>query len=262
MLYYNPGTGNTYSSAALKGLTGLDDEVVGVEAINFSGFYPVQETTPTIDATLYNLVQTWSIVALTPNGEGAERTWTGIPKTVGEARTAGASSVKEHSRNVVSSIEESTGFTLGMLSGVAAQAEVDRPVRYSEVLSDLATRADVLDGQLTYIENATSVDDINAVVNPPAVTGSVDLNRTGNDLDDSLVTAITGVSANDLSLYFNSTGASVAYDSGNSKFPATVGVFSGNDYTGSIKYLGIFNLATFDLAISPATVAINWEYQK
>jgi len=261
MLYYSPGADKTYSSNQLLALFGIDDSKAGIEAINFSGLYPVQESTPDVDRNLYNLVVSWVIVALTPSGEGAKKVWTGTPKALATAQAAGSTSVKQHSQQVISGLETSTGYSMGMMSGVASLSPAERPARFETLLTDVANHAEVLDAQLTYIENATTVDEVNAAVNPPSVSGSVDLARTGNDLDDSFVTAITGVSADDLSLYFPSTGTTVAYDNATSKFPATVGVFSGGDYTGVIKYLGIFRLATFDLSTSPATVAISWQYQ-
>ena len=147
-----------------------------------------------------------------------------------------------------------------MLTPVAAQLAVNRPARFAAQLDILQAYSEVLNRQLDYIDAATTVDEINDVVNPPAITGEITVNATGNDLDDSFVVSITGVSADNLSLYFPSTDTTVAYDSGTSKFPATVGVFSGGDYTGIVRYLGVYNLAEFDASAPPVTVTIDWNY--
>lgn len=259
LYYYNAQNGQTYSGSQILGLSGINVETADLEILNFNGLYPVQASTPDFDTGLYNSSFTWSIVAI-DGGEGAERVYTASPKPLATAQASGISSVKVHAQRVIDNWSATTGYTIGMLTPVAAQLAVNRPARFAAELDTLQKYSDVLNRQIDYIDAATTVDEVNAVVNPPNITGEVTVNATGNDLDDSFVVSLTGVSADDLSLYFPSTDTTVAYDSGNSKFPATVGVFTGGDYTGFVRYLGVYNLAEFDASAPPVSVSIDWRY--
>ena len=256
--YYSPATGQTYSAYQAQALFGVNVVTADISVLNQRGLYPVLTTYPTFDTSLYDATHTWSIVPVS-GGEAAERTWVGVPKSLTDAKGNGTVKVKLHADETIFRWSTTSGYTTGMLTAVAAQPEISRAPRYSTELSTLLTYTNVLNGQLDYIDAATTVDEINAVVNPPDITGSVTINATGNDLDESFVTAITGVPADDLSLYFPSTDTTVAYNSGTSSFPATPGVFSG-DFLGKVMYLGIFNLAEFDASAPPVTVPIDWKY--
>lgn len=256
--YYSSTTGQTYSGYQLLALFGLNVDTADLSVINSRALFPVEDTSPDFDTSLYDALHTWSIVAVS-GGFAAERVWTAVPKSLLEAKDNGTVKAKLHADETIFRWSTTSGYTTGMLTAVAAQPEIARAPRYSTELSTLLTYTTVLNGQLDYIDAATTVDEIDAVVNPPDITGSVTVNATGNDLDESFVTSISGVSADDLSLYFPSTDTTVAYNSGTSSFPATPGVFSG-DFLGKVMYLGIFNLAEFDASAPPVTVPIDWKY--
>ena len=254
--YYSPATGQTYSAYQMLAGFGINTETTDIEILNYRGFYPVQPSSPDFDTTLYQATFTWAIVPIA-GGEGAAQVWTATPLPLAQAQ-ANASFELKTTANAAVDIEAcDCGFTTDMLTGVASQAEIDRPSRYQAELESIAAIAANLDGNLTAVETATSVDEINNIVNKP--TGILFTGR-GNglgpeDLNVSYYTAFNSVSLTeaDTELYVPSTDTTIAYGSGGpGQFDSFGNAFNlGGPYTMQIR-----ETAT-SMVIAEITVPLN-----
>jgi hypothetical protein len=238
--FYSAATGQTYSAYQLQALFGIDVTDTALISLNLRGFYPVQPTSPDFDTALYEATSTWSIVPIT-GGEGAERVWTPVPRPLAQAQANASQELKNQANTAVNIEACECGFTTDMLTGVASQDEIDRPSRYQAELESIAAIAGNLDSNLTAVESATSVDEINDVVNPPA--GLLFTGRGSGlgpeDLNVSYYTQYNSVSLpeSDTELYVPSTATTIAYGSGGpGKFDSMGNAFNpGGPYTMQIR---------------------------
>lgn len=238
--YYSTATGQTYSAYQMQAGFGIDTENSSVEALNYRGFYPVQTTSPNFDTVLYEATSTWTLVPIT-GGEGAERVWTPVPLPLAQAQAGASIELKTVANEAVNIEACDCGFTTDLLTGVASQDPVDRATRYQEELDSIAAIASALDSNLTAVETATSVDEINNIVNKP--TGILFTGRGSGlgpeDLNVSYYTEFNSVSMAeaDTELYVPSTAITIPYGSGGpNAFDSMGNAFNpGGPYTMQIR---------------------------
>jgi hypothetical protein len=225
----------------MLGLFGIDVTTADISFINRAGFYPVQPSSPEFDTQLYNASSTWSIVPITPSGEGAIRVWTPVAKPLPEAKANGSAEAKAQANAQIENMCAVCGYSNEILTAVASQDALSRPARYQEELDEMTAISDQLDSTLTAIDAATSVDEINNIVNKP--TGILFTGR-GNglgpeDLNVSYYTAFNSVSMTeaDTELYVPSTDTTIAYGSGGpGQFDSFGNAFNlGGPYTMQIR---------------------------
>ena len=238
--FYSPSTGQTYSDYQMQALFGIDTETTDIVIINLRGFYPVLATSPDFDVKLYNPTFVWSIVPVT-GGEGAERTYTANAKPLPEAKANGSAEAKTQANTAIDNLCAECGYSNEILTAVASQDPLDRPARYQEELDEMTAISDQLDANLTAIDSATTVDEINNIVNKP--TGVLFTGRGSGlgpeDLNVSYYTAFNSVSmtGSETELYVPSTATVIPYGSGGAgKFDSMGNAFnSGGPYTMQIR---------------------------
>jgi len=225
--YYSPATGKTYSGYQLQALFGINVETSPVSVINSRGFYPVQASTPDFDTGLYDSTYTWSIVPIT-GGEGAERVYTPVAKPLATAQENGKDSVKAKANALVDLGACACGYTNDLLTAIASLPEVDRPARFQAELLAMAKVGLKLDLEIVAINAATTVDEVNDIVNPP--TGTINLSRTGEDLNAATFSAFSSMTLTEAGTELFVPGTSTTISWSGTDFPATVAAFNVGDY--------------------------------
>ena len=225
--YYSPATGETYSPSQMQSLFGIDVSTASLEVVNARGFYPVQPSTPDFDTGLYDSTYTWSIVPIT-GGEGAERVYTPVAKPLATAQTNGIASVKAKANALVDLGACACGYTNDLLTAIASLPEVDRPARFQAELLAMAKVGLKLDLEIVAINAATTVDEVNDIVNPP--TGTINLSRTGEDLNAATFSAFSSMTLTEAGTELFVPGTSTTISWSGTDFPATVAAFNVGDY--------------------------------
>jgi hypothetical protein len=215
--YYSTSTGKTYSSAQMLGLFGINVETMDVEVLNGRGFYPVQPSAPNFDTLLYNTSSTWELVPLTPSGEGAQLSYTAVAKPLPEAKENASIEVKAQSNAAAESLITSSGVNVDIWTGAASQSVADRPPVYTTLLNEMTTIGDTLASNLAAIDSATTVDEINCIVE--GASGIINTSRGGagnEDLSPSYFTNLQGlppgVGEPELEIYIPGTDTVISYD--------------------------------------------------
>jgi hypothetical protein len=215
--YYSTATGTTFSADQMLGLFGIDVATADISYINRAGFYPVIETSPDFDTKLYNPTFVWTLVPVT-GGTGAERTYTANAKPLPEAKANGSIELKQRGDQATAQILTESYLASDVISAVASQDAVDRPAPLQVVLDEMVAVTDALGANLIAVDSATSVDEINNIVNKP--TGVLFTGRGSGvgpeDLNVSYYTAFNSVSMTeaDTELYVPSTAITIPYGSG------------------------------------------------
>ena len=126
------------------------------------------------------------------------------------------------------------GYTPEVL---AAQATLPELSRTPEIQASIAAVNDLnttLQANLTAIAAATTIDEVNNVVNPP--TGTISTSRTGNDFNDSFYITFFSASLaeDDTELFIPATSTVVPYILP-AQFAGTSEAFGGGNYTVQIR---------------------------
>lgn len=255
--YYTPTTGRTYSAAQLQALFGIDVAKSSIASINRRGFYPVEPSAPDFDTLLYNSSVTWSLVAIT-GGQGAVRVYSPVAKPLPEAITNGSTELKQAANGELDQLLCDCGINNDVVTAVASQDLISRPARFQAVLDDMTAITDNLNTNLTAVESATTVDEINDIVNPP--TGVLFTGRGSGlgpeDLNVSYYTSYNSVSLpeSDTELYVPSTATTIAYGSGGpNAFDSAGNCFNvGGPYVIQIRNSKTgFVIAEFEVPLNP-----------
>jgi len=168
--FYLPASGQVIPSSQLRIKTGFEPtDDPGLLASN--GIYIITEApADPYDPGLFTSTIIYTIV-----GIDAIASWTATPKPLPVAIANGSQEVKTQAAAEISVIESVTGLPNDILTVVSGQELIDRPVRFQTVLESLAIVTDGLNSNLLAIESATTVDEINNIVNKP--TGVINIGR-------------------------------------------------------------------------------------
>ena len=265
--YYFPTTQTTYSAYQVANLFGINPATASIESLNVRGFYPVLPSSPDFDTQLYNPTSTWDIVPIT-GGEGAERTYTAVPKPLPEAKVNGSNEAKTQANTDIDTLCATCGFSNEILTAAASQDPMDRPLRFQEELDEMTAISNQLDADLTAIDNATSVDEIDSILKGPS--GIMVTGRGGAgplDMQPSYFTDLLnlppGVGEPQLEIYIPGTDTVIPYDAGLPapyKFDSAGNCYTGTDYRTVIRVAATGQvLSTVIPALGPA-VPIAWTY--
>jgi hypothetical protein len=251
-LYYLPSSGSVLRGDQLQINTGFSpDTDPGVLAAN--GIYLVQQTPNPCDPYLYSSEPTYTVV-----GIYAEQGWVATPLPLSYAKETGSQEVRVAAATQESNVVSSNGLTTDILTAVSGQDPLDRPARFQLILDEMGAVSDNLDASLTAIDSATSVDEINNIVNKP--TGTLFTGRGGGlgpqDLNISYYTAFNSVSMTeaDTELYVPGTDTVVPYGVPNpGEFDSLGNVFAVGDYLLQIREVATgMVIAEFECPLAPA----------
>ena len=258
--YYSPSTGQTYSSYKMLALFGINVETTSLEIINFRGLYPVEPTSPDFDTKLYNPDPAWVLVPIT-GGQGAERVWIPVAKPLPEAKANASIELKQSADQVVSEIVITNYVTGEVLASVASQDAIDRPAPLQVILDETVAVTDALGANLIAVDAATSVDEINNIVNKPS--GILFTGRGSGlgpeDLNVSYYVQFNSVSMDQsqTELYVPGTDTVIPYvidiETGQGLFDSAGNCFNPGDYLIQIRQVStLMVIAEFEVPLNPA----------
>lgn len=240
--FYSTASQEIYSSYQMEYLFGIETATTDITILNLLGYYPVVDSSPNFDLNLYTTTSVWTLVPIS-GGEGATLVWTAVPKPLPVAKVNARAEASQASDTSVSNVIISNYLTSDVLASVASQDLVDRPASLQVVLDETVVLTNALGVTLDAIAAATTVDEINNIVNPP--TGIINIGRGDGiggpeDLNLSYIVELNSVSLtpSQTSLFIPGTSTTVAYDSGLPSpymFNATFGAFNPGDYTLQIR---------------------------
>jgi hypothetical protein len=256
-LFYSNATLTTFTADQMLGLFGINIQTISIEVLNYQSFYPVVETNPTADTGLYIFTPVYTV-----NGEIADQTWTYTARPVPTAKNYASAEVKNSSNTQASNLIGSSGINVDIWTGAASQAVIDRPPLYAALLDEMTVIGDSLATTLTAIDAATTVDEINNIVNPP--TGILSTGRGAGDgpldLNISFYTEFNSVSLTEAEteLYIPATSTVLTYG----EFAPDVFDSAGNCFTTGNYLVQIREVATsrvfaeFECPLSPTNVDV------
>ena len=231
--YYLSADGQVYSSYQMQVLFGINVETTAISILNLNSFYPVQTTEPDFDLGLYTATSVWTLVPIS-GGEGAVQVWTAVPRPLPVAKLNGRAQASQASDTSVSNVIISNYLTSDVMASVASQALVDRPAFFQGILDETVVLTDALAVTLDAISAATTVDQINNIINPP--TGEISISRTGNDFNASSYITFysTSLVEDDTELFMPATSTVIPYILP-TQFAGFSEAFGGGNYTVQIR---------------------------
>ena len=255
--FYSTATLTTFSAYQMQALFGINTETTDVSILNLNGFYPVQESAPDFDLKLYDTTSVWNLVPIT-GGQGAELAWTAVPKPLPEAKANGSIEVKQQADGTVSEILTVNYVTGEVIASVASQDLIDRPPTLQVVIDETVVVTDNLGAQLDAIAAATTVDEVNNIVNKP--TGTLFTGRGAGlgpeDLNESYYTSFNSVSMTEAEteLYVPGTATTIPYGIPNpGEFDSLGDCFNVGDYLIQIRETATGSvIASFEVPLNPA----------
>ena len=232
--FYLPASGQVLSDTELLGNTGFPPTYdPGVLASN--GIYTVVPTPDPYDPDLYTSTAVYTIV-----GYNANQSWTSTPLPLATAQENGIIEVKAQADLAETTVLADNNITANVMTAVAGQLIGDRPASLQTILAEMQTVSDNLGSQITAIDSATTVDEINNIVNPP--TGTLFTGRGAGlgpeDLNESYYTSFNSVSMTeaDTELYVPGTATVIPYGIPNpGEFDSLGNCFNVGDYLIQIR---------------------------
>ncbi len=207
--FYQPASGLTYDETNLLAQTGISPES-DPSFIALNQVYTISPTDDPYDPALYTSEPSYTIV-----GNYAEQSWSGTPLPLPTAKENATVEVKDRTNTELAAVLTANDLSNEVVTAVSSQADVDRPARFQDVLDEMTVLTNALDADITAIDAATSVDEINNIVNPP--TGIINIGRGqfGGPLDLNESTYVTfdsvSLTQSETELYVPGTGITLAY---------------------------------------------------
>ena len=254
-MYYNPATARTYTEQQLERQTGLNPVATDDSIFIGMGYYPVTENDPTVPDCLYVLTPVYTIV-----GNYAVQSWNSVAEPLADAKTHGVHCAKKAADNSIKASFDSSAFNAPLLIAAMSLEPANRGAEFTNFMTPLAAKTDVLQNQITAVNAAVDVDEITYIVFPSTdITGTLQVTRSGNDLTLATFTSLTGATGADFE--FVGESATVQWDAGSSSFPATSGVFNGGTHPFTLRYGGFWDVLTEDSTVdgSAQDFPIDWE---
>jgi hypothetical protein len=261
MEFYIVGSGQVLTANELQINTGFPPTTdPGVLAAN--GIYTVTPSPDPYNPGLYTTEPSFVIA-----GNYALESWVATPRSLPTAKENASEEVKTSSNTQADALVTSSGVNLDIWTGAASQLAVDRPPFYNTLLGEMAAIGDNLAAQLTAIDAATTVDEINSIVNN--VTGTISTGRGGSggdplDMNPSTMTVwnSTTIDVTDTELYIPASSSVVPYDAGLAPYTyaQTFGAFNeGGDYTVQLRQISTgITLAEWVCPLNAVNVPINF----
>jgi hypothetical protein len=262
-IYYNPSTNQTYNANQILNGAGYDPTTLDPEVLALRGFYLVNQTNPTANSNLYENTVAYTVVGLV-----ADQVWTATPWDLSLAKQNGILTVDQYGNSKVQQIQENSGFSAEVLAAAGSVPSVDRPPVYETVIAEQVVATDETAIQQAQIEIATSVDEIDSILQQPSGTfvsgrggdGPLDMNPS---YFSELYNLPPGIGEPQLEIYIPGTATVIPYDPGLP--PPYYFDSAGNCYTGT-DYRTTFRVAATGQVLGTVTpafganVPIPWTY--
>ena len=206
--FYLPASGQVLGANVLYANTGFYP-TDSTSALSANGIYLIVPSDPTADPGLYTSTPIYTV-----DGQVADETWLATPLPLPTAKANGTEEVQTTANAGVADIVTASGYSAEVLSAAGAMLEVDRPAVYQTVIAEQQVVTDNLAVQVEAIAAATTVDEINNIVNPP--TGILSTGRGSSgplDLNVSEYTEFnsTTLTEADTELYIPGTSTVINY---------------------------------------------------
>lgn len=211
--FFLPASGQVLTDENLEVNTGYSPDT-NVSVLAANGIYTVTTSSgDPYDPLLYTSEPTFVIA-----GDFANESWVPTPLPLPTAKVNATEEVKTQSNDSADALVTSSGINLNIWTGAASQLAVDRPPLYNTLLGEMVAIGDSLAASITAIDSATTVDELNNIVNPPvgilntgrgADLGPEDLNPSYFRVFDS-----TTLTPADTELYVPGTSTVIPYDAG------------------------------------------------
>lgn len=226
--FYLPSSGALYTDLTLLVNTGFPP-TAAPSALAANGIYTVTPSPDPYDPGLYTTEPSFVIA-----GNFALESWVATPLPLPTAKANGTEEVQIAANLEVANIVTASGYSAEVLAAAGAALEVDRPAVYQTVIAEQQVVSDNLAVQVEAIDAATTVDEINNIVNPP--TGIITTSRTGNDFNDSSYISFvsTSLTEADTELFIPGTSTVIPYILPN-QFNGTSEAFNTGDYLVQIR---------------------------
>jgi hypothetical protein len=266
--YYNFGTGESYTAAQMRSKFGIDPETTNIEVLNNQDFYPEQASTPDFDVALYEPTFVWVTTSLVSGGEGAIKSYTAVALPLPEAKDNASAELSTAANLELDEILCDCGINNDVVTAVASQDVLDRPSRFQDILTSMTAVTDTLDSNLTAVDNATSVDEIDSIIQQPSGTFVSGRGGAGpDDMHPSYFSVLTnlppGIGEPELEIYIPGTNTVIPYNPSlpaPSKFDSAGNCYNTGDYRTTIRVAATGQvLSTVTPAFGPI-VPINWTY--
>ena len=228
--FYNKNTGRQESAFEVRRSTGLDPETVGPAALETVGIFPISYDQQPYNTLLYDISVSWD----TSTGYGV-KSWTATGKTVADVVKSAKKLRQKTVSKRVKLLRRASKLESGLLDISDGIDDTVRPARFDNWVDRINQAITQLDSELTTIEGATTIDQINNIVSAAdggirlALDSANPLNLLAGDFGKFYSVNYT---KSDLELYFPSTNTTLAYNSG---FPATSSVVTSDDATVQIR---------------------------
>lgn len=260
-LFYSPSSGQALPTYSVQQLIGQDPNAIDVEVLNSYGWYPVNQTETTANPNLYNFQAVYTI-----DGNYADQTWVYTPVALSDAKVTGTSQVKTSAKDETEVINAEYGLNAFSFAGIASQTVP--PTRYQDVLDSVTAITDQLDADLTSIEAATTVDEIDSIIEKPY--GVFVSGRGGagpRDMNPSYFSALNnlppGVGEAQLEIYIPGTNTVIPYDAGLPSpyfFDSAGNCYTGTDYRTTFRIAATGQVLGTVIPAFGANVPIPWTY--
>jgi hypothetical protein len=228
--FYLPASGQVLAASQLYQNTGFSP-YTDPGALAANGIYTVVPTTNPYDPYLYTPTATYIIA-----GNYANQSWVATPLPLTTAKETGSYEAKTTANAATDRSVCDCGYSVDLLTAVSSQDPLDRPARFQDELDEMTAISNQLDADLLAIDTATTVDEINNIVNPPS--GVIHIGRTGNDFDPSYYVSFNSVTLTeaDTELFILSSSTVVVYGFYvPGEFDTPPGVFTGGNYLIQIR---------------------------
>jgi hypothetical protein len=251
LFFYIPTLDTVVGQTELQSLTGFPPNTAP-SVLASNGIYQVVSTPCPYDLVLYYATAAYTIV-----GDYAEQSWTAVPANLDEAKAGATQQIKVNSNAQSNAVSLFSGINNETLTGVASLDPVDRAPIYVDLLDSLSVIGDNLAANMDAIDVATSVDEINNIVNKP--TGIIFTGRGSGlgpeDLNASYYTEFNSVSMAeaDTELYVPGTATVIPYGSYPGGFDSMGNCFNPGDYLIQIRETATsMVIAEFECPLNPA----------
>jgi len=250
--YYQPAD-RALSATEIRRRTGINPKTYGASGLAALRIYPITKVENPYDTGLYSVALTHTI-----NGANADETWTPTARPLTDAKVAGKRKVKKAFGTHCSAIFDDDINSSGLIA-IASVASAARCGDCSDPFVQAGIATGILQDTMDLINLATTVDEINDIVNPKitCVTGTLSLSRSSSSAKKAVwKVAPTGAKAKEITIvYPNET---VSYNAETSEYPAVSDAWSNSPYTFEVKF-GSHVIGSFKASTSSTDFVIDWK---